>query len=162
MNCNLQDCSKRDVYMYISWKIIIMLRFVSRNIEKPDKTYNRLTKRLIANLLQNWTQPKIKPFLSNRSEKYLQKFATIVWVFKSHLAIWAWIRFSLFFISYNIIKKKPEICMEVNFLGGGGVISQKACNKGSKHWKDQCFFFKIDMFMAGLLQGTSFRVKGLE
>ena len=145
MNCNLQDCSKRDVYMYISWKIIIMLRFVLRNIEKPDKTYNRLIKRLIANLLQNWTQPKTKPFLSNRSEKYLQKFATIVWVFKSHLAIWAWIRFSLFFISYNIIKKKPEICMEVNFLGGGGgggVISQKACNKGFNHWKDQYFFFQ--------------------
>ena len=143
MNCNLQDCSKQDVYMYISWKIIIMLRFVLWNIEKPDKTYNSLIKRLIANLLQNWTQPKIKPFLSNRSEKYLQKFATIVWVFKSHLAIWAWIWFSLFFISYNIIKKKPEIRMEVNFLvGGGGGIYQKACNKGFKHLKYQSFFFQ--------------------
>ena len=144
MNCNLQDCSKRDVYMYISWKIIIMLRFVLRNIEKPDKTYNRLIKRLIANLLQNWTQPKIKPFLSNRSEKYLQKFATIVWVFKSHLAIWAWIRFSLFFISYNIIKKKPEICMEVNFLGGegGGSFLRKPVTKALNIEKINAFFSK--------------------
>lgn len=101
---------------YVFSKIIIMLGFVLRNIKKPDKTYYRLIKRLIANLLQNWTQPKIKPFFPNRSENYIQKFATIVWVFKSHLAIWEWIRFSVFLISYNIIKEKPEICIPCFFL----------------------------------------------
>ena len=46
--------------------------------------------------------------------------------------------------------------------GGGGSFLRKPVTKALNIEKINPFFFKIDMFMAGLLQGTSFRVKGLE
>lgn len=54
--------------------------------------------------------------------------------------------------------------MEVNFLGGGGgSFLRKPVTKALNIEKINTFFFKkIDMFMTGLLQGTSFTVKGLE